>query len=254
MVKAIDLVKPIEEFAPVFMQEGWDNCGFSIGDVNTFVNKALIALDCTESVIDEAIELGANIIITHHPLIFGGVKKIMPSTEQGRIIIKAITHNILIYSAHTNADKAVGGVSSIMAEKLNLQNVSPLTPDGFGVVGNLVEPLSGENLIKLVKEKFNIDILRSSSPIKNLIKSVAVCGGSGKSFIKNAMDSGAQVYITGDISYHDFYCEKDFMLMDIGHYYSEYDIVHLFKDIICKNFPNFATLISEKNNNPIYYY
>jgi dinuclear metal center YbgI/SA1388 family protein len=132
-----DLVAPIEQFAPVCMQEKWDNCGFVVGDASLDVSKALIALDCTEAVIDEAIQIGADIVITHHPLIFGGVKKISTSNWLGRIIYKAIKNNIVIYCAHTNMDKAAGGVSGLMAEQLGLKNVSVLTEDGFGLVGDL---------------------------------------------------------------------------------------------------------------------
>ena len=253
-MKASELVRPIEEFAPVWEQERWDNCGFSVGDPDMEVSKALIALDCTEAVVDEAIETGADIIIAHHPLIFGGVKKISPQSEQGRTIIKAVKHNIAIYAAHTNMDKAAGGVSSIMADKLNLVEREVLTPDGFGVAGSLEEELSVEEFVGKMKNAFGVDVVRCSAPLEGKISKVAVCGGSGKSFIADAMQKGAQVYVTGDITYHDFYAEKGFMVMDIGHYFSEYRIVDVFANIVSKNFPNFAVSISKRNNNPIYYY
>ena len=253
-MKAIDLIRPIEEMAPLCEQEKWDNCGFSIGDPQAEVSKALIALDCTEDVVDEAIECGADIIITHHPLIFGGVKKISPQNQLGRIIFKAIQHNIAIYAAHTNMDKAAGGVSCIMADKLQLQEREVLTPDSFGVVGMLPQSMGAEEFVAWVKELFDVENVRVSKPLDEKIQKVAVCGGSGKSFIGNAMEKGAQVYVTGDISYHEFYAEKGFMLVDIGHYSSEYGIVDVFANILCKNFPNFAVSISKRNNNPIYYY
>ncbi len=254
MMTAKELVIPIEFFAPPALQEGWDNCGFSVGDPYKEVNKALIALDCTEEVIDEAVEAGADILITHHPLILGGIKQITPLSITGRIIERAVKNNIAVYSAHTNMDKVANGVSSIMADKLDLRERDFITADGFGIVGNMPVPCKAESLAGLVKEKFSVGKLRVSSPLDCEIKRVAVCGGSGKSFIKDAMSRGAQVYITGDMTYHDFYCEKGFMVMDIGHYASEYDIVKLFAAILCKNFPNFAVSISRKNNNPIYYY
>ena len=253
-MKAIDLVRPIEEMAPLFEQEKWDNCGFSVGDPLGEVSKALVALDCTEDVVDEAIEIGADIIITHHPLIFGGVKKISPQNQLGRIIYKAVQHNIAIYAAHTNMDKAAEGVSALMAQKLGLQGCVPLTPDNFGMVGNLENKCTVEELAAMAREAFGVDVIRCSAPLENKVSRVAVCGGSGKSFIADAMQQGAQVYITGDITYHDFYAERGFMVMDIGHYFSEYGIVGLFANIVSKNFPNFAVSISTKNNNPIYYY
>ncbi len=251
---ARDLVAPIEAFAPVALQESWDNCGFSVGNPDKEVKRALVALDCTEEVLDEAIEEGCDIIITHHPLIFKGVKSITPENAVGRIITKALKNDIAIYAAHTNLDKASHGVSALMADKLGLADVELLTDEALGLVGNLPEPISAEGLIKAVKEKFGVEHVRSSRLLEEKISRIAVCGGSGHSFIGNAMAKGAQVYITGDITYHQFYCENGFMIMDIGHYHSEYGSVALFADILCKKFPNFAVLMSRKNNNPIYYY
>ena len=231
-MKAIDLVRPIEEMAPLFEQEKWDNCGFSVGDPLGEVSKALVALDCTEDVVDEAIEIGADIIITHHPLIFGGVKKISPQNQLGRIIYKAVQHNIAIYAAHTNMDKASGGVSSTMADKLHMQERETLTPDNFGIVGTLPQSMEAEEFVKFVKMAFGAGYVRTSKPLGGKISRVAVCGGSGKSFIGSAMEKGAQVYVTGDISYHEFYAEEGFMLVDIGHYSSEYGIVDLFANIL----------------------
>lgn len=251
---ARELIAPIEKMAPPYTQQSWDNCGFSVGTPDGIVNKALVALDCSESVLQEALDAGCDIIITHHPLIFGGIKSVTPDSCVGRIVMKAIRGGISIYSAHTNMDIAAGGVSALMAEKLSLLETEVLQKDGFGMVGFLPEPMSAENLVGLVKRKFNVEHVRCSELPGGQIERVAVCGGSGKSFIKDAMNAGAQVYISGDISYHDFYCEEGFMVMDIGHYASEYDIVELIAGILCENFPNFAILKSKKNNNPIYYY
>ena len=151
-------------------------------------------------------------------------------------------------------DKAADGVSALMAQKLGLQGCVPLTPDNFGMVGNLEKECTVGELAARAKEAFGVDVIRCSAPLKEKVERVAVCGGSGKSFIADAMQQGAQVYMTGDITYHDFYAEKGFMVMDIGHYFSEYGIVGLFANIVSKNFPNFAVSISTKNNNPIYYY
>ena len=151
-------------------------------------------------------------------------------------------------------DKASEGVSALMANRLSLKDVEPLTDELLGLVGNLSSPMKAEDFIKFVKERFDLERLRVSQPISEEISRVAVCGGSGHSFIGNAMGKGAQVYITGDITYHQFYCENGFMIMDIGHYCSEYDVVSLFANILCENFPNFAVLKSRRNNNPIYYY
>ncbi len=251
---ARELIAPIEAFAPLALQENWDNCGFSVGDRNMEVHKALVALDCTEEVIDEAVELGCDIIITHHPLIFKGVKSVTPDNFTGRIITKAIKHNVAVYAAHTNMDKAANGVSGLMAERLGLVDVEPLTEECLGLIGKLEPALSGKELVEKVKKVYGLEHIRCSRPLEEKISRVAVCGGSGSSFIGNALAKGAQAYITGDISYHQFYCENGFMIVDMGHYNSEYDIVGFFANILCKNFPNFAVHISRKNNNLIYYY
>lgn len=254
IMTAKELVAPIEAFAPVATQEGWDNCGFSVGDPCGEVNKVLVALDCTEQVVDEAIELGCDMIITHHPLIFKGVKSITPANSVGRMIARALKNDIAIYSAHTNMDKAADGVSALMAKRLHLGNLEPLNQENLGLVGTLEQPLSAQDFVEFVKKSFGLDRIRVSQPVGEMIGKVAVCGGSGSSFIGDAMAKGAQAYVTGDITYHNFYCEKGFMVMDMGHFQSEYDVVELFADILCKNFPNFAVCISRKNNNPIYYY
>ena len=254
IMTAKELVAPIEAFAPVATQEGWDNCGFSVGDPYREVNKVLVALDCTEQVLDEAIELGCDMIITHHPLIFKGVKSITPSSSVGRMITRALKKDIAIYSAHTNMDKAADGVSALMAKRLHMANLEPLNQENLGLVGTLEQPLSAHDFIEFVKKSFGLDRIRVSEPVGEKIEKVAVCGGSGSSFIGDAMAKGAQAYVTGDITYHNFYCEKGFMVLDMGHFQSEYDVVELFADLLCKNFPNSAVCISRKNNNPIYYY
>jgi dinuclear metal center YbgI/SA1388 family protein len=249
-----DVINVIEDFAPLSIQESWDNSGLCIGSPESEVSSVLLGLDCTEQLVNEAIACGADLIVTHHPLIFSGLKKISPDDPTGAAVFKAISNGISIYAAHTNADKAAGGVSALMAEKLQLKECMPLTPDSFGVVGNLEAELPVEEFAAKVKEAFGVDVVRASKPLEEKIRRVAVCGGSGRSFIPDAMANGVQAYVTGDITYHEFYAEKGFMVMDIGHYFSEYGIVEVFANILSKNFPTFAVSISKKNNNPIYYY
>ena len=258
-MKVKDVIAVIEDFAPLSIQEGWDNSGLCVGSPEDEVSSVLFALDCTESLVDEAIECGADMIITHHPLIFSGLKKISPDNQVGAVVIKAIKHGIAIYAAHTNADKVISGVSGAMAEKLGLANVQILDEDGegtgLGVVGDLSEPLTAEQVIALVKDKFSLKMLKSSKPLEGLITRVAMCGGSGGSLIGAAKKSGAQLYISGDISYHNFFTPEGFMLMDIGHYESEIEIVNILFSLIRKNFPTFAVRITQNiNSNPIFYF
>ena len=258
-MKAKDIIKVIEDFAPLSIQEGWDNCGLCVGSPEDEVTSVLLALDCTPELVDEAVELGADMIVTHHPLIFSGLKKISPDDMVGRAVIKAIKAGICIYAAHTNADKVLSGVSGAMASRLGLTNVSVLDEDGdgtgLGAVGDLPEPLQVDQMIELVKDKFSVKCLKSSRPVDGKVSRVAVCGGSGSSLIAAARGAGAQLYITGDVSYHHFFTPEGFMIMDIGHYESEIDIVDVLFSLIKKNFPTFAVRIAQNSNsNPIYYF
>ena len=258
-MKVKDIIKVIEDFAPLSIQEGWDNSGLCVGSPEDEVTSVLFALDCTPALVDEAIECGADMIITHHPLIFSGLKKITPDDMVGAAVIKAIRAGISIYAAHTNADKVIAGVSGAMAAKLGLENVSILDEDGegtgLGVVGDLPQPISADEALALVKEKFGLKVVKSSVPVQTMITRVAMCGGSGGSLIGAARKSGAQLYISGDISYHNFFTPDGFMIMDIGHYESEIEIVDILFSLIKKNFPTFAVRITQNlNSNPIYYF
>ena len=257
--KVKDVTKVIEEFAPLSIQEKWDNSGLCIGSSESPVSSVLFGLDCTPELVDEAIECGADMIVTHHPLIFSGLKKISPDEMIGEAVFKAIKAGISIYAAHTNADKVIAGVSGAMAAKLGLQNVEILSEDGegtgLGVVGELPKALTAEQVLELVKERFNLKMVKTSKPIEGKITKVAMCGGSGSSLISAAKAAGAQLYISGDISYHNFFTPEGFMLMDIGHYESEIEIVDILFSLVKKNFPTFAVRITQNmHSNPIYYF
>ena len=258
-MKVKDIINIIEEFAPLSIQESWDNSGLCIGSPEDEVSSVLLGLDCTPELVDEAIACGADMIVTHHPLIFSGLKKISPENQIGEVVMKAIKAGIAVYAAHTNADKVIAGVSGAMAARLGLDNVEILDEDGdgtgLGVVGDFKEPMTVDDAIIYIKEKFELKVVKASKPIEGLISRVAMCGGSGGSLIGKAVASGAQLYISGDISYHNFFTQKGFMLMDIGHYESEKEIVEILFSLIKKNFPTFAVRITQNlNSNPIYYF
>ena len=258
-MKARDIINVIEEFAPLSIQESWDNSGLCVGSPDAQVTSVLLGLDCTEELVDEAIACGADMIITHHPLIFSGLKRITPEDQIGAAVIKAVKAGISIYAAHTSADKVIAGVSGAMAARLGLVNVSILDEDGdgtgLGVVGDLQQPLSAQEAVALVKERFSLKAMRTSRPLEGHITRVAMCGGSGGSLIKAAMASGAQLYISGDISYHNFFTREGFMIMDIGHYESEIEIVEILFSLLRKNFPTFAVRITQNiYSNPIFYF
>jgi len=268
------IIDIIEEFAPPAIQESWDNSGLIIGDQSREVTKILLALDCTPEVVESAVNMGAELVITHHPLIFKGIKRIEKQTNVGKAIINAIKNDIAIYSVHTNIDKILRGVSGLMAERIGLKNVEILSRDrdrgyvsaepvmeegnrkateiGLGVVGDMESPMGVEEFCSMVKDRFSLKILKTSKPIEGKISRVALCGGSGGPHIDEARLSGAQVYISGDISYHNFFCEDGFMIVDIGHYESEIGVLELLSDILSKKISNFAVHI-ENGANPTHY-
>ena len=257
--KVKDVAKAIEDFAPLSLQEGWDNSGLCIGSPDAPVSSVLLGLDCTPELVDEAVACGADMIVTHHPLIFSGLKKISPDNPVGEAVIKANRAGISIYAAHTSADKVIAGVSGAMAARLGLVNVTILDEDGegtgLGVVGDLPEPLTADEAVALVKERFALKAMRASRPVEGKISRVAMCGGSGGSLIGAAVSSGAQLYLSGDISYHNFFTREGFMIMDIGHYESEIEIVDILFSLIKKNFPTFAVRITQNiYSNPIFYF
>ena len=257
--KVKDVIAVIEEFAPLALQEKWDNSGLCIGSPEDKVSSVLLGLDCTPELVDEAIACGADMIVTHHPLIFSGLKKISAEDLVGEAVVKAIRAGISVYAAHTSADKVIAGVSGAMAARLGLKDVRILDEDGegtgLGVVGNLPEPMTTQDALELVKERFALKVVKSSKPVGCKIERVAMCGGSGGSLIGAARAAGAQLYISGDISYHNFFTPEGFMIMDIGHYESEIEIVDILFSLIKKNFTTFAVRITQNmQSNPIYYF
>lgn len=257
-MKAFEIAQVIEKFAPLGLQENWDNSGFCIGDPNADVTKLLIGFDPSYELIEEAVKVGADMVVTHHPLIFSGVKKISGADQTGRAIIEAIKNDIVVYSCHTNMDKVIAGVSGSLAQKLHLKDVQVLDSDengdGLGVIGSLEQPMDADDFLAYLKNSLSLEHFRYSKPVSGKIERVALCGGSGRSLIKMAYRKGAQIYLCGDISYHDFYCPDHFMVADIGHFESEAQIMRVIYDIVMEKFPNFAVQIANNSTNPVYYY
>ena len=253
-MKASGIAAIIERFAPAGTAAEWDNSGFCIGSPDTEVHGVLVGFDCTPDLVREAVRRGANMIVTHHPLIFRGIKKISPDNFLGEIITLAIKHDIVVYAAHTNADKASGGVNDLMADRLGLTDRRPLGEDGFGLCGCLPRPMDSREFIAFVKERFSLRVVRASAPIDEPVERVALCSGSGGSMLPEAFASGAQAYICGDLSYHQFFTEKGFMLLDIGHFESEIDIVDKLFSLLREKNSTFAVLRTENDNNPIHYF
>ncbi|MBQ6555676.1 MAG: Nif3-like dinuclear metal center hexameric protein [Firmicutes bacterium] len=223
-----EIIALMEQLAPADLAESWDNVGLLVGDKNAEVKKILFALDATDEVIAEAIEIGADMIITHHPLIFKGVNAVNTDTALGRRIIKLIKNNISVYSAHTNFDIAEGGTNSTLAQLIVLENSEGLIPAGesfLGKVGDLPHPMSLKDLSSLIMDKLNAPALNITGAEDKIIKRVGLCTGSGadRSFMLAAKSKGCDVYITGDVKYHDaqFAADLDIALIDATHYYTE---------------------------------
>jgi len=257
-MKVGDITAALEAFAPLSIQEGWDNSGLCIGSPADEVHGVLLGFDCTPELIDEAVARGCDMVVTHHPLIFKGLKRIQGGDPVSDAVIRAVRAGVAVYAAHTTADKVIAGVSGAMARRLGLRDIALMEDEGgfgLGATGFLPEPMTGEEAAAYVKEKFGLTFLRASRPVARVEK-VAVCGGAGSSEIDAARATGAQLYISGDISYHHFFTPEGFMVMDIGHFESEVDIVAILSEVIREKFPTFASCISDSlgRSNPVRYY
>ena len=253
-MKAREIAAALEEFAPLPSQEPWDNAGICIGSPEAEVHAVLVGFDCTPALLEEAVARGADMVVTHHPLIFGGLKRIDPDDPVGAAVILAIRHGIVVYAAHTNADKAPGGVNTLMAERLGLVEPEPLDDSGLGLIGLLPAPMSGEAFCAWVKERFALRVLRCSTPVEEVCRVATSCG-AGSSFAEKAFQAGADAFVTGDVSYHHFFVPQGRMILDIGHWESEVEIVEKFVSVLQKKMPTFAVFTATQNhNNPIYYF
>lgn len=261
MIKVKDITAAIEEAAPLKLQESYDNSGLIVGDPEAEVESALICVDITEQVMDEAEELGVDMVISHHPIIFHPLKQIVGGDYVQRVVERAIKNDISLYASHTNLDAVKGGVSYRLAELLGIGELELLSQStqteeeaGFGVVGKLEKRVGVEQFFKQVKQRLNVEVIRHSKLCLESVERVAVCGGSGASLIDAAVGAGAELYIAADFKYNDFLdAEGRIIAADIGHFESEYCAIELLYEIISKKMATFALYKSEKSKNPVYY-
>ncbi|MBF26042.1 MAG: Nif3-like dinuclear metal center hexameric protein [Flavobacteriales bacterium] len=365
-MKLFEISNYLDTRVPLAFQEEYDNCGLLIGNKSSKINSVLISLDCTESVVDEAIRNKHNLIISHHPLLFNGIKKITGSNYVERITEKAIRNNIAIYSMHTNLDNIQGGVSFQIAKRISLQDVKVLKPKtnllsylvvycpkthtqdikkalhsvgagqlgsfydncsfvssgigsfrplpgsnsfsgkigensyeeedkieviyysylqskvltalkeahpyqeiaysccslindsqvGSGVIGTLSKEITLKKFLNYVKKQMNISVIKYTlSHNQDKIKKIAICGGSGSFLLEDAIKNDADVYISSDFKYHDFFnADNKISVFDIGHYESEYYTQHLIYDILKEKFSKLAIHLTSVCTNPVLYY
>lgn len=259
-MKIKEVLSALERFAPLPLQEGWDNAGLQIGLTEAEVSGALLCLDVNEAIVDEAIEKGCNLIVSHHPLLFKGLKTISDGDYVQRTVMKAILNRIAIVSMHTNMDNAKGGVNYKIAEHLGLHDVeffaekSGNIEAGSGVVGLLPEPMSATAFIQLVKERFGVKCAQCNELLLRPINKVAICGGSGDFLLADAIAQGADAFITGEMHYHVYFGqEQKIQICVIGHYESEQFTSEIFKSIIEDECPGLPVMIAETSTNPIIY-
>ncbi|MCF8224525.1 MAG: Nif3-like dinuclear metal center hexameric protein [Bacteroidales bacterium] len=364
-MKLREITAFFEKLAPLVYQESYDNSGLQVGDYSMELTGALITLDITGDVLDEAIENGINLILGHHPLIFGGIQSITGKNMVERILYKAIRNDIAIYSAHTNFDAIKNGVNGKICEVIGLKNSRILEPAkdqlkklvvfvpenysekvrnalfeagagvvgnydncsyntkgtgtfkgnedanpfigekgeiqqepevrietifpvhakgriitammqshpyeevaydvyslenkyheiGMGMIGELSQPVEETQFLELLKSKFSAGVVRHSELLGKKIKKVAVCGGAGSVLLKKAIAEKADVFISGDFKYHQFFdADSKILIADIGHFESEQYTREVFYDLLIKNFPKFAVRLSKINTNPIKYF
>ena len=228
-----EIINSIESVAPRSAQEEWDNSGMQVGDTERDIKSVLLTTDITEDVVNEAVLTGCELIISHHPLLFHGLKQVCGQTPQARIVEMAIKHNIAIYSAHTNLDSVEGGINTRLADKLGINDYRLLTESGLGTIGKLLKPMSYEDFIAYVCDILSCTYVRYTRAKKAIVETVALCGGSGAEFIEQAINQGADVYLTADCKYHEFQdADGRIGLIDIDHWYSERHAREIFQDIL----------------------
>ena len=227
----------------------------------TEVSGALLCLDVNEKILDEAIQKGCNLVVSHHPLLFRGLKTISDLTDVQRTVRKAIQRDICVVSMHTNMDNAKGGVNFRIAQKLGLQNVQFFAAKqvngleaGSGVIGEFAEPMAADDFVILVKKTFGVECAQCNELLRRPVKQVAICGGAGDFLLDEALKNGADAFITGEMHYHQYFgYEQQIQICVIGHYQSEQFTTEVFQEIIQQTCPGVKTVIAETNTNPILY-
>lgn len=231
-----ELIAEIEKIAPLSLQEDWDNSGIQLRAASGDISKLLIALEVNDRVIDEAIGAGADMILTHHPLIFGSLKKIDANDVSGSYIVKLIRRGISVYSTHTPFDKCIGGNNDYLGSLLGIEHIAPLPADSSGIcrLGSLPHPLTCAELARNAAAALRIDIryFSFSGNADETVNKIAWCTGAGAEFLDLAVDAGCDLFLTGDVKYHtaQYARELGMNLLDCGHYGTEH--------IFCENMAN----------------
>jgi len=248
-----DVVEVIHRFAPSYMKYDWDNEGLLCGSMTKPVHKILVALDPLESVCQEAAELGADLLVTHHPLIFRAPKSVTDDTTVGRSILFLASHGISAVNAHTNLDCCPGGVNDVLAETLGLSDIQVVQPMGtdaegrpYGLIhSGTVEEMPLEVFLQQVKDRLGTPALRYVNGNRP-VKKVAVGGGSCGGGLREAVDAGCDTFVTADLKYNQFWDASDLglNLIDAGHFYTENPVCAVLAEKLRKQFPALEVVLS----------
>lgn len=235
MPKLKEIINILELTVPSYLKEEWDNVGLIIGDREAEIKKILVALDCTKSVVFEAINKNADLIITHHPLIFEGIKNIDFNTSMGYKIKQLINNNINLVSLHTNFDKVNGGTSDTIAKILGIYDVKNLTEEEFslGKIGS-INPMTLEEFLNKVKDNLNLKNIKYIGNNDKIINKVAVVSGAGADFLYEAKKMGADCLVTSEVKHHIGIdaLENDIAIIDAGHFETENVAMKTFIDLL----------------------
>ncbi len=251
-----EIIAAIEEAAPLALREQWDNCGLIIGSSDAECSGVMLCLDVTPEVIAEAVAAKCNLVVSHHPLIFKGVKEINDFTLQGRAIIDALKADIAVYSAHTSLDNAPApwGVSHHLAARLGTEVISTMTETGTGVLARLPRPVGAKELAMTCINVFDAAGLRHSAYPDLMIETVVIGSGACGFLLPEALSAGAQAIITSDVRYHDFLdFGRRIFIVDLTHFDTEKCTKEIFRRIISQKIPNFAPVFCADETNPIEY-
>lgn len=243
----------LEELSPKAYAQNWDNVGLLVGRYDKEVNTVYIALDATDEVIDAAIECEADMIITHHPLIFSGLKSVRADDFIGRRVLKLARYDISYYAMHTNfdimgmADAAADEIELINREVLDVTYEDEIGTEGFGRIGELKNPMRLYELCDFVKEKFDLDTVKVFGEFSKKIEVCAISPGSGKSMIKPAIEKGADVIITGDIDHHEGIdsVAQGLAIIDAGHFGIEKIFIPYMEEFIRREMPDLKVYTHE---------
>lgn len=262
MASIREVTNYLERIAPLHLQESYDNAGLLTGDPNWAVKGVLCSLDCTEAVVQEAKAKGCNLVVAHHPIVFRGLKKITGRNYVERTIIRSIKEDVAIYAIHTNLDNVRSqGVNERIGQQLGLEDMRILAPKdaegtvGSGMLGKLPKPMPEKDFLAYLRDRMAVDTIKHTALLGQEVDTIGLCGGAGGFLLSAAKAAAAQVFITADYKYHEFFdADGQILICDIGHYESEQFTIPLLAEIISKKFSTFAVLCTTVNTNPVQYY